>query len=72
MLTKAAEPLPQMFLPKVDASAAAAGNCYCAVRTPKREGGYIYEHFYWKTTHCYGNCAIWGVYCSKRRTPERC
>jgi hypothetical protein len=72
MVTRAAEALLQKFLPKVDAAAATAGNCYCAVRTAKCEGSYIYEYLYWKTTDYYGQCTIWGAYCSKRRTTERC
>lgn len=73
MLTKAADALLRRLLPEVDASAAtAAANCYCQVRTAKCEGSYVYEYLYWRTTDYYGNCTIWGAYCSKRRTPERC
>ena len=72
MFTRAADALLAKFLPKVEASAATSGNCYCATRTTKCEGGYIYEQLYWRVTDYYGQCTIWGAYCSKRRTPDRC
>lgn len=69
-LIEAADALLQKFLPAVDASA--ASNCYCAVRYARCQSGYIVEQLYWKTTDYYGNCTIWGAFCSSRRTGERC
>jgi hypothetical protein len=72
-LTKAADAVARRFLPAVTAGASEqASNCYCSVRSSKCSGGYIYEVLYWRVTDYYGNCTIWGAYCSQRRTPDRC
>jgi hypothetical protein len=69
-ITRLADAALRRIIPGVDAGASA--NCYCAVRYVQCHNGYWYEYLYWKRTDYYGNCTVWGSYCSTRRTPDRC
>jgi hypothetical protein len=65
-LTRAADALLTLLVPRATAAAATSGmgaKCYCVPRRAACVNGRIVRYNYWRVTDYYGNCTVWGEAC---------